>query len=311
MPFVWVVGPVMLHLDAGAWHVAVDPEHGARVVSLSVDGEEWLSTSSPERDGEGAFVRPGLGGWDEVVPTVADCAVAPWGRLGDHGQAWHAPWEVRRRDAHALATTIELDRPELALLRTLTLGSTGLTVDYELTNRSATAVPWLWTAHMLFAAPAGTSVEVDDAPGSLIGEWPRPGSSVARLPAGIDSLAPGTALKCFARGARQARITRPGGSQLVVSAGGLADPAIGLLWDRRLWAGEDVVAIEPSNAATDRASDLPRSAWLAPRRTTTWRMSIAVVPRTGTLDSRMSWPGDRVVLRDPEERPGSAGQGDG
>ena len=140
--------------------VAVGPEDpGGRIVSLrSDDGHEWLApSSSPQGTRNEAFVRPGMGGWDEVAPSVQSDVLPGGVSVPDHGDLWNAHWSVVEATESTLVMDVELSSIQVSLRRSITATATGLRLDYRATTESVVAVPLLWCAHPQFAAGAGTS----------------------------------------------------------------------------------------------------------------------------------------------------------
>src|SRR5260370_29387637 len=87
-------------LRGGAWEMEVQPEHGGRIISLRLAGEELLDQGIAVDDpSQAGFVAAGARGWDEMVPCV-DASLYPRPgsfagvELPDHGEAWRLPWTV-------------------------------------------------------------------------------------------------------------------------------------------------------------------------------------------------------------------------
>src|ERR1019366_8782386 len=135
--------------------LAMAPALGARVVSLKNlrSGREWLwhpasglklFRNQPDDD----FSRSTLVGWDESLPTIAECS---WkGRaFPDHGEAWSRGWDL---DAAAwergvLKASVRLPVSSLHFTRTLALSGSRLAVEYVLENPTPLPQEFLWAAH--------------------------------------------------------------------------------------------------------------------------------------------------------------------
>ena len=249
----------------------VQPDRGARIVGLrGDDGHEWLAaserTAAPGR-GQG-FVRPGMGGWDEVAPTVqadpdaTDAAGRKLGDLPDHGDIWNIPWWVDAASPTMLATSVALESLPILLERTIAATPTGLGIRYRASTTSTEAVPLLWCAHPQFAAGEGTTVALESAGAQiwppLVEMHPTPGRALPFPDGPLHSvLAPGTSLKAFVDpGVRaDAAILRAGGARaLRIDWDPARLPYLGLFWDNGEFAAEPVLAIEPSTAWGERLS---------------------------------------------------------
>jgi hypothetical protein len=244
----------MLTVDTGSISIEVDPEHGGRIVSLLAHDREWLAPAAPSvsapsgrvfDDGDYAGA-----GWDEVVPTVHACVLPDGTTLQDHGDAWRLPWDVLEFDP--LRMEVELKSLPVTVTRTISAADGTLLLHYSATTSSASPVPLLWSAHPLFAAPAGTRIVVPD--GEMIEEYPERGRPAA-APESIDSLLAGTALKTFVRGGRSASIVHADGAALTMSWSPML-AAVGFYWDTGEFSDAPVVAIEPTTGAGDRAADV-------------------------------------------------------
>jgi Domain of unknown function (DUF5107) len=167
---------IMLANDA--MRVVVVPELGGKIVSLvsCLSGREWLwrNVHLPLRvpPSDPADFGPfDTGGWDEIFPTITPCQVpnSGWGdrKLTDHGDLWCRPWRTvsaRLVPDEAVSLTLAVDDPALPFRfeRTLTMtdGSSPLTADYEVVNRSDSTLPYLWAAHPLLAIEPGDSIRL-------------------------------------------------------------------------------------------------------------------------------------------------------
>ncbi|HUH64708.1 MAG TPA: hypothetical protein VLZ50_17000 [Terracidiphilus sp.] len=179
-----------LVLENSVLRVVVLPEAGARI---------WQITYKPHRadllwnNPQVAPARQPLyagyddswsGGWDDLFPndeagTVLDHA------LPDHGELWTANWDAEPFE-HEEATGISLECvtpiTRFAVEKALTLrrDSRVLEIQYRLTNRGDSVIPFLFKLHPAFAVspdhridfPAMTVVRELDFPGTLDGAPP-------------------------------------------------------------------------------------------------------------------------------------------
>lgn len=253
----------------------VQPDRGARIVSLQgADGWEWLTASerTPSTGTGLPFVRPGMGGWDEVAPTVQTDpdAEAPSGSrlpaLPDHGDVWNIPWRVDHAGPDRLAVSVELPSMPVTLFRTITATESGLRFLYRATTTSLDPLPLLWCAHPQFAAGPGTDVALESggvhiAP-DLTEMYPGEGKALdfaarprhATMPAG-------TSLKAFVDPeirADAAVLSLPTGRSLRLDWDSRQLPYLGVFWDNGEFAAEPVLAVEPSTGWGERLSAATR-----------------------------------------------------
>ncbi len=228
-------------LLGGPWEMEIQPEHGGRIISLRLAGEELLDQGIGVDDPSAVgFVAAGARGWDEMVPCV-DASLYPGPgpfegvELPDHGEAWRLPWTVVD-DA-----TLECTGRVLPwrLRRRVELGERAVRVAYTYRNDGAEPLLAYWCAHPLFRYDSDMQVEV--------------GSPVPRPEAGRSR-------KVFLRRgqAHRARLEWSSGS------------AIEIAWDKRLTP----YAIEPATGGGDRPHLAVPPPLLAPGEELTWRLEV-------------------------------------
>ncbi|PYH01309.1 hypothetical protein [Arthrobacter stackebrandtii] len=244
---------------------------GARISSLrSDDGFEWLLASRPTVSaGPGQpFVREGMGGWDEVAPTVqADAGLLdeqgkPVPALPDHGDIWNVPWTVGRAAPDELEMSVDLGSLPIRLERRISATGTGLRLDYRASTESPLPVPLLWCAHPQFAAGPDTTValELSGKPVTPLLVEMYPGQGAVRsfpVEPVHGTLGPGTSLKVLAAARTTvdaAVLCHGGGRSLRIGWDPAALPYLGLFWDNGEFAREPVLAVEPSTSWGDRLS---------------------------------------------------------
>lgn len=275
----------------------VHTDRGARIVSLrSDDGWEWLADSERTAvPGRGQpFVRPGMGGWDEVAPTVqadprgGDIAGARLPALPDHGDVWNIPWQVDHASAERLTVSVALPSMPIILQRTITTTANGLRFGYRAATTSRDPLPLLWCAHPQFSAGPGTDVDLESggiriAP-VLTEMYPGEGRALdfAARPM-LGTMVTGTSFKAFLEpeiSADAAVLRHPSGRFLRLDWDSTQLPYLGLFWDNGEFAAEPVIAVEPStgwgerlSAAAARQRVLTLSRW----RPLEWALSVAVV----------------------------------
>lgn len=281
----------------------VDADHGGRIVSLRSnsrgsddggfdDGFEWLAPSYPSsQPGLGApFVRGGMGGWDEVVPSVQTAALLDGTIVPDHGDVWNVPWIVTAASAGLLVMEVELASLPVTLRRTIRATDAGLRIDYIATTDALGEYPVLWCAHPQFAAGAHATLTLGLAGRAvapeLTEEYPNRGISRG-FPAGSvhATLHAGTSVKAFlppGAVADSATLNLGGEQSLRLSWNAESLPYLGLFWDNGEFAAEPVLAIEPATGWGDSLADAVASARVLTVSVTKplrWHLDLAVVPR--------------------------------
>lgn len=272
----------------------VDPAHGARLTSLVTDdGHEWLAPSSPPAPGE-PFVRPGMGGWDEVAPTIQPDVTADGTALGDHGDVWDVEWRVLDAAPDRLVTAVSLGGLPVALTRTVSGTADGLRLDYRLTSPAPADVPVLWCGHPQFAHGDRATL-VLECDGDSVRPPLRevyPGERARQLPEGPlhPSLPAGGSRKVFVDGAAvDAAVLTVDGRSLRMSWRADELPWLGLFWDNGEFAREPVIAVEPTTGWGDLRSAAIRSGRclaVAAGRPLQWSIDLADV--TGRATGRPS-----------------------
>lgn len=251
-----------LHLTAGGLSVEVSPDEGGRIMSLTSEDphHEWLlqDLSAPTRPGDD-FVRPGMGGWDECLPTIAATVLEDGTRLADHGEVWSRPWRVLSADHDAIDLAVSVDVPAMVLRRRLSAARDGLRIEYRLRSRADHDLPVLWCAHPQFDA-SGLELRLGSGtsgPPALVDEGgaglPWPGVRVTDLPRG-------SGVKGFAdpgRSVREVDLLHDSGAGLRMSWSGEVLGELGLWWDNGLCARSPVLGVEP---ATGRGDDVAMAA---------------------------------------------------
>ncbi len=143
-------------IESNALQVEVDPDFGARVVSL-IDrrsGRDWMA-KGPQSSQVGedvVYAADEAVGWDECFPTVApwDASETAHGRrLRDHGDLWGRPFAIEAQATDSLALSRTAGGFRFA--RRLSVQDGVLTADYTVDNVGAVALPYMWALHGLLA----------------------------------------------------------------------------------------------------------------------------------------------------------------
>lgn len=278
--------------------VAVQPDYGARVVSLfdKQVQREWIfggrSTNIREDRSYGASDPMG---WDECFPTVMpwDASGTMWGHsLRDHGELWGRKWSVNDHTSTSLSTSYAT--PAFRFSRQLSIAGATLMADYHLQNLTPQDMPYLWALHGLFAGatgdrivlPSGTQVNatslVMDGGPLAAGDVPWPDAE-GRLPFALDNVEPASrkfAGKFYARQSSGAHVALGReGEWLQISC----DPKIDCLgiwmnyggWQKQ--PGTLHLGLEPTTSGVDHlgdALDANSAAWIAAGGTiTNWHVT--------------------------------------
>lgn len=161
-------------IQAGECSVSVLPRIGGKISSILVRGHELLQAPLAPiapRTPAMPFDASDASGWDECLPSVANCQVTTSDgttEIADHGDLWRVEWTTSGEPDNGapngssvtmLARCFSLP---LMLERTLNLSAIPagwrLTLDYKLTNAGKFPAPWSWAAHPLFTAAPGDRV---------------------------------------------------------------------------------------------------------------------------------------------------------
>jgi galactose mutarotase-like enzyme len=159
------VAVVLLAIESKTVRIEVDPDFGARVLSL-IDlrsGRDWMAKGPQSSQiGEDAiYLADECVGWDECFPTVApfDATSTALARpLRDHGDLWGRAFVV---DSHS-ADTLTLSRSGggFRFTRELSIRDATLTAAYAVKNISNDALPFMWALHGLLAVTPEDRIEM-------------------------------------------------------------------------------------------------------------------------------------------------------
>lgn len=297
---------------AGDCKVTFLPEFGGKIASIKIKGKELLQPPLQPiavRTRSMSFDASDASGWDECLPSVAQCEVK--GAFGtasipDHGDLWRVEWQQVESNTNSVSLRGDCFSLPLELLRTVRIKETErgwrLTADYTLANKGDAEVPWSWAAHPLFLADEGDQVllptsisemRVEGSGGDRLGprgsivRWP-----VTRLDDGTNtdlsqSQAPRANIgdKLFAGPLTEdqnwCELVRPSaGLRIKVQFEPKATPYLGLWlcyggWPDGPGPKQTCVAMEPATAPCDSLAQTgPWSKNLAPGASCSWRMLV-------------------------------------
>jgi galactose mutarotase-like enzyme len=307
-------------IQAGDCSVTILPRLGGKIASLRFHDRELLQAPLAPyapRTQTMPFDAGDASGWDECLPSVANCIVeTPTGpaSIPDHGDLWRVEWRAVASDENAVIFRGQCFSLPLMLERTLTLrekkDASGkswlLHLDYKVTNTGDSPTPWSWAAHPLFTAEAGDRVVLPASittlrlEGSGRGRLGKQGDSItwpiAALVNGSEtdlSLAqsPESAIgdKLFAGPLSESEnccaLERPkAGVRIKVGFDPNATPYLGLWichggWPDRPGPKQTCVALEPATAPVDSLAQTgPWSRTLAPGASFSWPMTVELQP---------------------------------
>lgn len=263
----------MITLNNGHIALTLQPDFGARVTSLTdlATGRQWLVPGTCV--GGDTYLGEQARGWDECFPTVAPCDDPAWGPLRDHGLLWGRAWQ------HDGATAVYND-PHFLFARNLHLQGATLTAAYRVTNKTDTALPYLWSQHCLLATTPADRIVMD-----AVGKWQADDTAFdwphhpARDLSVVGSTDADFAQKSYGQ-AHSAAITGPDGGIRFDWSG-----TFGLWINYGGWpTGKPVhqVALEPTTAPADdlaRVTRLGRACHLPPNGSHAWSVQISLTPR--------------------------------
>jgi galactose mutarotase-like enzyme len=302
-------------IRAGECTITLLPALGGKISSLRVGAHELLQAPlNPygPRTQTMAFADSDASGWDECLPSVADCTVeteAGPATIPDHGDLWRVSWQVLNSTDDSATLRANCFSLPLQLTRSAILSETAsgwrLQLLYSLTNLGAYSVPWSWSAHPLFAVEAGDRIllpeeihalRLEGSAKNRLGSngdtvtWPRANSTAGtevdlstaqnadseigdKLFAGpFDPLKEGWCT--LERGGIGLRLTVRFESSLT--------PYLGMWlcyggWPDGPGAKQVCVALEPATAPVDSLGKTgPWSRWLEPGETFTWPMELHI-----------------------------------
>ena len=304
-------------ITAGSCSVLVMPAQGGKIASLRIGSHELLHPPlNPygPRNRTMGFSEGDASGWDECLPSVAECSVttkAGTMTVPDHGDLWRVPWQVLESTEDSITLRAQCFSLPLQLTRSLILSETvsgwKIRLLYSLINLADYAVPWAWTAHPLFACeegdrivlPSGVrSLRLEDSLGSRLGTrgdavaWPMAKVVNGPVADGAEDDLSRAHAGCSRRADKLfAGPMQEGWSQLERAAIGLRitvgfdphiTPYLGLWlcyggWPQGHELKQVCVALEPATAPVDSlAASGDWSRWLDPGVTVNWPMEVDI-----------------------------------
>jgi galactose mutarotase-like enzyme len=299
-------------IAAGNCSVTVMPALGGKIASLRVGTNELLHAPLHPyalRNHTMAFSDSDASGWDECLPSVAECSAvteAGSATVPDHGDLWRVPWQVLETTADSNTMRACCFSLPLEVTRSMILVETSpgwrLQLLYSLTNLGSYPAPWSWAAHPLFVCQQGDRIHLPDQVQSLRLEFSRSnrlGSCgdliawpFARLSDGLpDDLSrahpdnSGIAEKLFAGPMHDAwcALERASiGLRITVRFDPALTPYLGLWMCYGGWPEGDglkqtCVALEPTTAPVDSLAETGNwSRWLDPGETVDWPMELEI-----------------------------------
>ena len=292
-------------LENESLQMTILPEVGGKILSIRevVSGREWLwhnphlAVKLPMH-GASYIETMDSGGWDEIFPSVTPDLVD--GRvIPDHGDLVGLPWKVLECDATRCVMEVRTRFADCVFKRNILLDSDRLTMDYELRNHEAVAVPSIWCAHPLLALEPGMRIELPHGTRMLVA------GGVAVPEAGSEFLWPNLpglppldvipdihaadfqplAIKMFTAAKAVDRVkvlAADGDGGLEISWDAEKIPYLGLWLNLRAWSGCGSspycnLGVEPTTAQADALSDALAGGggqWLAAGASVKWSIQV-------------------------------------
>ena len=294
----------VIALESPAIRVEIDPDFGARVLSLldRRSGRDWMSKGPQSTQiGEDAiYLADEAVGWDECFPTVApwDASGTALGRrLRDHGDLWGRPWSVEAQSNDS--ATMSWSDGAFRFTRRLSLRDATLTADYAVANIGDTTLPFMWALHGLLAVTPDDTIAIADinsVTASYISfggktivapqlNWPIPGGDVRVALDAVQLADARFAAKLYASDIPAARASiggRNGWLDLAWDNSELRHLGIWLNYGGWPTPGKiHHVALEPATAPVDhlgQALEQGSATILAPGASSTWRVTLTLRP---------------------------------
>lgn len=264
---------------------------GGVITALCASGRQWLLPDISDRAARRAsetFIAPGMGAWDECVPSVAACVV-DGEQIPDHGRAWLRHWDASPDDWWSVGVGDARDPGQMVFRRRVKTCDNAVVLDYQLHNYGRTCRPMLWSAHPQFRA-SGTAVEFHNPHHAQL-EWV---TGVVVEPDGAArgdvmvrggweelwaTVPPGGGGKFFLNGSqvRMVSLRHDSGVALEMAWEGAPVKYLGVWIDRGLYAREEVVAIEPATGWADSAAEAAATGnclVLPPDTDAEWRIAL-------------------------------------
>lgn len=288
-----------LKLENNRLSTVIVPELGAKIASLydkQVDHEWFASPTNPPRLREygDTFTNYELCGWDEMFPTINECAYPLDNTitLPDHGEVWLLPWLVTEQSEHSITLSVEGRALDYRLTRSIHLNDDGVRLHYALENTSSESMVCLWAAHPLFAATQQTQILLPENVVQIVNVIPNDpvlgeADTLHDYPQQLDRVAAPTSRTCRKyyilpdapiswAGLEQA--DKNCGVRLIWNAEEL--PYCGIWVDEGMYTAQATVAPEPSNGYYDSlvlAKENGRVATLDRQNTVRWEIEIKLL----------------------------------
>jgi len=152
-----------ISLESTEIRVVMVPQLGAKIVSMfdKISQYEWLVPPVrpvKELSYGATFVKQDMSGWDEMMPTINACEFNGT-FLPDHGEVWSIPWDIESLENQVTLTTSGIALPYRITRKAILSAENCLALQYEIENRSAKAIPYLYAAHPQFLADAQTRIK--------------------------------------------------------------------------------------------------------------------------------------------------------
>ena len=295
------------------------PAIGAKIVSIydKAADHEWLlppanCSLKPIAYGA-AFVEQDMSGWDEMFPTITQCAYPVPGlykgvRLPDHGEVWSLPWVIMDVQADSLTLAVIGQALPYRLTGVIrVLSDNVVRFEYQVVNTAQEMLALLWAAHPQFKVDAETRIilppEVNAivnvldtsewGSGPLLYRWPKT-ITAAGQPFDLDRVrsADHHAFRKFYLPPNQpvqwAMLVQPAAKHWIrLEWDAKQIPYLGLWIDEGGFNTESTVAFEPSTGFYDdlfRAWENKRVMSVPPNASFHWHVDVSVGTNTENIN---------------------------
>ena len=146
------------------------PNLGAKLCSLinKTNGKEYLyqrgGSEYRRQSYDGNYLDGECSGVDDAFPTIDEYVYDryPWKgiRIPDHGEVWALKWDHLREDNYLEFSISGVRLPYEIRKRVTLVGKYTLHIEYELKNKSAFPIDYIWAAHIMLNPEKGCRIKM-------------------------------------------------------------------------------------------------------------------------------------------------------
>lgn len=155
------------NLQFGPWEVEALPDDGGRLSRLRFAGVDLLTRRPiefhPPLADYGQYETRPVYGYDDCFPTVDACQFPTEEQLtlADHGELCWLNWEVTTRE-NRLECAVQSRSLPLEFRRSLVFSGSSLDWEFQVTNKSDKAIPFLHVMHALMPLEKVTGIALPE-----------------------------------------------------------------------------------------------------------------------------------------------------